>query len=154
MGVAQENRRAKLEAGALHHRPCAGLQAGDDVRGTAEKEAEEVGEPMPERWDTRGRREFLPGPWRIDRDSRPGMRWNNHVVQEANPNMTVCFMAHDGTRENDRGEANARLVAAAPGLLDACASVWMELCDTDDPRLRKIAEECREAIGDALEAKD
>lgn len=31
-----------------------------------------------------------PGPWAIDRDNRPGMHWNNHIVEASQPHMTVC----------------------------------------------------------------
>src|SRR5512139_1935391 len=59
------------------------------------------------------------GQWRIDPDHRECMDWNNHIVSVLNPNRCICFMAHDGTPENEVGEANARLIAAAPDLLEA-----------------------------------
>jgi len=55
------------------------------------------------------------GPWRIERDDRPGMHWNNHIYGA--DGMCVCFMTHDGTEENIRSEANARLIAAAPEMV-------------------------------------
>ena len=60
-----------------------------------------------------------PGPWAVDRDPRPRMSWNNHIVSEKDPDQRICFMTHDGTKENERGQANASLVAAAPDLLHA-----------------------------------
>ena len=52
------------------------------------------------------------GKLRVDPDDRPGMEYNNHLVSVDEPNFTICFMAHDGTRDNLEGEANtARLVA-------------------------------------------
>lgn len=51
------------------------------------------------------------GPWSIDRDYRPGMAWNNHIVA-ANGDR-ICFMAHSGEADNIEGEANARLIAVA-----------------------------------------
>ena len=57
-----------------------------------------------------------PGPWRIDRDSRPGYEWNLTIADAA---VDVCFMCHDLTPENETGEANARLIVSAPDLLDA-----------------------------------
>ncbi len=50
-----------------------------------------------------------PGPWSFD-----GPRHNIHVRLATNPDVRVCFMTSDGpTREN------ARLIAAAPDLLEA-----------------------------------
>jgi len=65
--------------------------------------------------------EATPGPWSVDPDYRPGMRWNNHIV--APGDKTVCFMSHDGTDENKVGEANAELIETlrnvAPALIAA-----------------------------------
>ena len=61
-----------------------------------------------------------PEPWAIDPDDRPNMHWNNHIVSEANPNIAICFMAHDGTEQNERGEANARRVVAC---VNACKGI-------------------------------
>lgn len=48
------------------------------------------------------------GPWRVDPDDRPGMSWNNHIVQEGTPN-TICFMTHD-PRDNSCQEAAAEII--------------------------------------------
>lgn len=60
-----------------------------------------------------------PGPWAVDPDDRPDMEWNIHIVQHDKPHITICFMSHDGDGINATGEANARLIAAAPDLLAA-----------------------------------
>lgn len=60
-----------------------------------------------------------PGPWVIDRDDRPDMEWNNHIVQAARPHIAICFMTHSGKKDNSEAEANASLIAAAPDLLAA-----------------------------------
>lgn len=60
-----------------------------------------------------------PGPWAIGRDDRPGMEWNNHIVQRLNPNIAVCFMTHSGSDDNSEAESNATLISAAPDLLAA-----------------------------------
>lgn len=60
-----------------------------------------------------------PGPWQVDHDDRPGMEWNTHIVSAPRPHLTVCFMAHGGKNDNSEGEANAKLIAAAPELLEA-----------------------------------
>jgi len=62
-----------------------------------------------------------PGPWEIDPDTRPGMEWNNHIV-DSTGNLTICFMSHSGGLSPDRDKANARLIAAAPELLEALES--------------------------------
>lgn len=55
-------------------------------------------------------------PWHVDPDDRPGMEWNNHILS-ADGN-TVCFMAHNPD-DNTALENAARLIAAAPSLLEA-----------------------------------
>jgi hypothetical protein len=57
-----------------------------------------------------------PGPWFAT--TRKGS-WDWLVASQADPNIEICQMFHDGTDDNELGEANARLVAAAPALLDA-----------------------------------
>lgn len=89
---------------------------------------------------------FMPGPWAISRDNREGMDWNNHIVSAADPNLTVCFMAHDGDGINARGEANARLIAAAPTMLAALKAAQKDL-ETVQHEMSGIAPE---AISPAL----
>jgi hypothetical protein len=48
-------------------------------------------------------------PWDIDRDIRPRMEWNNHIVS-AHADLTIAFMAHTPDDKNERGEANAELI--------------------------------------------
>lgn len=70
-----------------------------------------------------------PEPWAIDPDDRPNMHWNNHIVSEANPNIAICFMAHDGTEQNERGEANARRIVAC---VNACAGIPISDLESGD----------------------
>ena len=65
-------------------------------------------------------RKHLPGPWFVSRDPRPDMEWNNHIASVEHPHLEVCSMFHTTDRDgNEQGEANARLVAAAPDMLTA-----------------------------------
>jgi hypothetical protein len=45
--------------------------------------------------------------------------WDWVVYCEADSNIEICQPFHDGTEMNETGEANARLIAAAPDLLEA-----------------------------------
>lgn len=76
------------------------------------------------------------------------------------PGGAVIVAAKDGAEVADvwgdnglPAAANARLIAAAPDLLEACASVWLMLADTGDNELRLIADECRKAIAKATEPR-
>lgn len=66
---------------------------------------------------------FLPGPWFVSRDPRPDMEWNNHIASVEHPHLEVCSMFHTEENDNEQGEANARLVAAAPDLLNGCRAL-------------------------------
>lgn len=55
-----------------------------------------------------------PGPWATT--TRQGS-WDWLVYSLADPNIEICQPFHDGTEFNEVGEANARLIAAAPELL-------------------------------------
>jgi len=61
-----------------------------------------------------------PGTWAAT--TRQGS-WDWLVYSADNPNIEVCQMFHDGTEENETGEANAMLVAAAPDLLAALETI-------------------------------
>jgi hypothetical protein len=88
-----------------------------------------------------------PGPWFLINDHcvggpiEPG--W-----EEAGSGIAHCGMR---ARTQEEARANAALISAAPNLFDACASVWSHLAGTDDPELRKLADECRAAIAKATE---
>jgi len=55
-----------------------------------------------------------PGPWGAT--TRQGS-WDWVVFSEADSDIEICQMFHDGSKLNKTGEANSRLVAAAPDLL-------------------------------------
>lgn len=89
-----------------------------------------------------------PGPWTAH---LIGYQWEPRIHDDG----TGTLLAVVGNAETDYQdarcvwEANADLMAAAPDLLNACASVWAYLADTDDPKLRALADECRTAIAKA-----
>lgn len=69
------------------------------------------------------RSDHTPGPWACT--TRQGS-WDWVVYSASDPNIEVCQMFHDGTHFNEVGEANARLIAAAPDLL---AALELALCE-------------------------
>lgn len=74
---------------------------------------------------------FTPGPWAAT-TRRGSSDWLVYSV--ADPNIEICQTFHDGTEFNEVGEANSKLIAAAPDLLAACQDF-----------VRKV--ECGEANG-------
>lgn len=72
---------------------------------------------MPSKTQTEASGAWTPGPWAVDPDDRPGMEWNNHIVQADNPHIRICFMTSNGPSDN------ARLIAAAPSLADAARPI-------------------------------
>ena len=92
-----------------------------------------------------------PGPWYVDDDTRPGMEWNRHVM--ADENTAVCFMAHSDGKAPGRDKANARLVAAAPMLLEALVALHRICRDCDlEHDAERPTEEQYTAAMDAAEA--
>lgn len=58
--------------------------------------------------------EHTPTPWAVDPDHRPGMGWNAHVVEAADPNNRVCFMT-----SGPEGKVNAAFIVKAANNHDA-----------------------------------
>lgn len=85
-----------------------------------------------------------PGPW--DLTTRRGS-WDWVVFQAANPNIEICQPFHDGTEDNELGEANARLIAAAPDLLAALKGA-QRIVERDFPN-GTVAVDIRAAISKA-----
>ena len=85
----------------------------------------------------------IPGPWGCV--TRRGS-WDWVVYQASDPNIEICQMFHDDTEFNETGEANARLIAAAPDLLAALKAMvdrWEPDCSGQD---RIMWENARDAI--------
>lgn len=65
-----------------------------------------------------------PGPWECA--TRRGS-WDWVVYSAADPNIEVCQPFHDGTDDNETGEANARLISAAPDMLAVLKQIESEM---------------------------
>jgi hypothetical protein len=95
-----------------------------------------------------------PGPWALDEVRTSvgrAFRVGAGEMLVAGKGCCIIYDDYPGGDKSKQREANARLIAAAPDLLDACASMWMALSDTDDPELRKLADECRAVYAKATE---
>ena len=82
-----------------------------------------------------------PGPWTVDGDDRPGMQWNNQILNTRG--HAVCFMAHSGGKYLNVDLQNANLIAAAPELLAALQALLDEVdgceCVTEKQAVAAIA---------------
>ena len=89
-----------------------------------------------------------PGPWLAA--SKPSSVVGLPVVatRTGRSVASVSFFAlgQQFSNHDAESQANAKLIAAAPDLFEACAGVWAALADTDDPRLAAIAKECDAAL--------
>ena len=65
-----------------------------------------------------------PGPWNCNRSSASGY----DIVCSENSPVDVCVISRRG-KTTDEIDANARLIAAAPELLEACR--WVEQAQRD-----------------------
>lgn len=104
-----------------------------------------------------------PGPWRLETESRDAQRGSDLLVTDAEGGYSIadCDTAFPGSGgmhpdEYARAQANARLIAAAPDLLEALRSLVTHIdrmnakgiaTATGDAQLA----ECRAAIAKATE---
>lgn len=88
--------------------------------------------------------QYTPGPWAIS----PETNGQEIVAYDTNP-WRVRAEIVGVYKWPENWLANARLIAAAPDMAEACADVWMELADSSDPTLRRIADDCRAAYAKA-----
>jgi hypothetical protein len=73
------------------------------------------------------------------------------VYQESDPNIEICQPFHDGTDDNEIGEANSRLIAAAPLLYEALAAIERSTdygADDDRPLMRAARAALAKARGE------
>lgn len=89
-----------------------------------------------------------PGPWGYT--SRKGS-WDWVVYCNADPNIEICQPFHDGTDLNQIGEANARLISAAPDMLKALEACLSALSTMTDPGAIKTSS-VQNAWAQAVEA--
>lgn len=75
-----------------------------------------------------------PGPWYAT--TRQGS-WDWLVAQSER--LEICQMFHDGTEMNATGEANARLVAAAPEMLEALRDIAKQWPDSSAAKTARAA---------------
>jgi len=64
------------------------------------------------------RNKHTPGPWIVSDETRENFVW----ILDENSDTGVC-MVHTDTDSKDESDANARLIAAAPELLEALESM-------------------------------
>lgn len=89
-----------------------------------------------------------PGPWFAT------TRQGSWVVASAkDPNTEVCQMFHDGTDENELGEANSRLVAAAPDMLAVLQQIESEMRAGLGSSYGETREQVRRAIRRATQGR-
>ena len=95
-----------------------------------------------------------PGPWTLS--ARPTYQsendkafWFRDVVNEP---RTVRIARVSGVGE-DRAMANARLIAAAPDLLEACRELWFAIqvipVDWNNPEAKELSEKAIDAMDEA-----
>jgi len=82
---------------------------------------------------------FTNGPWKINGNSIMGQKPHQIFAR------TVAFVPDGPGSPSDEGVANARLIAAAPTLLDACIAALDDCCNDGVPDC-DLAECLRAAI--------
>src|SRR5688572_9800494 len=97
---------------------------------------------------------YTPGPWTLDEvrtSSGRAFRIGTGEMLVAGKGCCIIYDDYPSGDKSKQREANARLIAAATDLFDACASVWAALADNPDPLMQEIAAECRAAVAKATE---
>lgn len=62
-----------------------------------------------------------PGPWR---SAQALIDDNDCVIESATNQRMICECYEDGETQNDEDRANAKLIAAAPDLVEAAQAAW------------------------------
>ena len=79
---------------------------------------------------------YTPGPWMVHQQDKLGPRW---IIGPDPESSFVCRMGTTFEESLAEEAGNARLIAAAPDLAEACARVlraieWAETSDRMDPK--------------------
>lgn len=93
-----------------------------------------------------------PGPWTLDEIRTSvgrAFRIGSGEMLVAGKGCCIIYDDYPGGDKSKQHEANARLITAAPVLLDACASVLAALADNPNPLMQEIVTECRTAFAKA-----
>lgn len=92
--------------------------------------------------------EHTPGPWEV----RPGYGMLKAEIGPPGRAVAAVWVKQAGTRDEQKepvawpeGEANARLIAAAPDLLEALTTIVATLSEQDDEGLIEHAEPMQKA---------
>lgn len=85
-----------------------------------------------------------PGPWKLDNE--PSFHRNRVWTEDMRPIVNLCSMGMSPADIDPEAQANARLIAAAPDLLEALHRVWD---DIDDETMPATVEIIRAAIAKA-----
>lgn len=93
-----------------------------------------------------------PGPWQVEQVT--GGRYGTFLCITRGRGTDSIVQIHWHNRPiNEEDKANARLIAAAPKLLEACRWMMRELCEAwDEPEQTAIPAEYRAAIAEATAA--
>lgn len=89
-----------------------------------------------------------PGPWRLDNNIAYGWKTNPFSItvrKRGVHSTTVANIPAKQTISRDEAEANARLIAAAPELLEALQAIVKSLVDQDDEGMIEHAQQMIDA---------
>lgn len=89
---------------------------------------------------------YTPGPWRVKPNSvgGPTVGPEGSVVAD----IRTYGGPHVGGRQHPQTDANARLIAAAPDLLEACRAAWWNSLDLPEPVREMLSAAIARATGE------
>ena len=95
--------------------------------------------------------QYTPGPWAVEENSSPPLIWGNDYEK---PIAEVELHRSYADYKDGEVQANARLIAAAPDLLDACYQLIYALMYDDEEELNNGMISARDAITKATGEAD